>query len=380
MKHWISGLLALLCAAALTGCAGTTQTESETSQTDSPVAGKKVAYIMQMAPSDIFQTWSQSAQETAEALGMEYDAFFCGGSDEQWQDTVAQCAAEGYDGLLLSHGGEAYAYPFLQDLLEEYPDLEIVTFDTQFKDSDGQTQTLEGVTQFFQQDAQLAQQLLEYVCQELYPEKAEAGEPIQILKVWVGPGYLTPFDRRQEGYAAYEETDIIQTVETIGPSDLSDPEASMAEVTAATLAKYQPGEIDAIWCCYDLYANGVYTALTEGGYDIPLVSADICDADIEKMAMEGSPWKACATTNWSYNGEFGMRVLALELSGDVDAIIDPMTGEPSAWLELPATVITQEMVSADGISVSNLDTVAGASYTDRSWMPTADWMSAILKD
>lgn len=380
MKHWISGLLALLCAAALTGCAGTTQTESETSQTDSPVAGKKVAYILQMTPSDIFQTWSQSAQETAEALGMEYDAFFCDGSDEQWQDTVAQCAAEGYDGLLLSHGGEAYAYPFLQDLLEEYPDMEIVTFDTQFKDSDGQTQTLEGVTQFFQQDAQLAQQLLEYVCQELYPEKAEAGEPIQILKVWVGPGYLTPFDRRQEGYAAYEETDIIQTVETIGPSDLSDPEASMAEVTAATLAKYQPGEIDAIWCCYDLYANGVYTALTEGGYDIPLVSADICDADIEKMATEGSPWKACATTNWSYNGEFGMRVLALELSGDVDAIIDPMTGEPSAWLELPATVITQEMVSADGISVSNLDTVAGASYTDRSWMPTADWMSAILKD
>lgn len=380
MKHWISGLLALLCAAALTGCAGTTQTESETSQTDSPVAGKKVAYIMQMAPSDIFQTWSQSAQETAEALGMEYDAFFCDGSDEQWQDTVAQCAAEGYDGLLLSHGGEAYAYPFLQDLLEEYPDLEIVTFDTQFKDSDGQTQTLEGVTQFFQQDAQLAQQLLEYVCQELYPEKAEAGEPIQILKVWVGPGYLTPFDRRQEGYAAFEEAGLIQTVETIGPSDLSDPEASMAEVTAATLAKYQPGEIDAIWCCYDLYANGVYTALTEGGYDIPLVSADICDADIEKMAAEGSPWKACATTNWSYNGEFGMRVLALELSGDVDAIIDPMTGEPSAWLELPATVITQEMVSAGGISVSNLDTVAGASYTDRSWMPTADWMSAILKD
>lgn len=380
MKHWISGLLALLCAAALTGCAGTAQTESETSQTDSPVAGKKVAYIMQMAPSDIFQTWSQSAQETAEALGMEYDAFFCDGSDEQWQDTVAQCAAEGYDGLLLSHGGEAYAYPFLQDLLEEYPDLEIVTFDTQFKDSDGQTQTLEGVTQFFQQDAQLAQQLLEYVCQELYPEKAEAGEPIQILKVWVGPGYLTPFDRRQEGYAAFEEAGLIQTVETIGPSDLSDPEASMAEVTAATLAKYQPGEIDAIWCCYDLYANGVYTALTEGGYDIPLVSADICDADIEKMAAEGSPWKACATTNWSYNGEFGMRVLALELSGDTDAIIDPMTGEPSAWLELPATVITQEMVSAGGISVSNLDTVAGASYTDRSWMPTADWMSAILGD
>ncbi|MBM6829577.1 substrate-binding domain-containing protein [Anaerotignum lactatifermentans] len=380
MKRWISGIFALLCVFAFTGCSGTTTSETEPSAVEAPTSGKKVAYIMQMAPSDIFQTWSQSAQETAEGLGMEYDAFFCDGSDEQWQETVAQCAADGYDGLLLSHGGESYAYSFLTDLMADYPDLKIVTFDTQFKDSDGQTQTLEGVTQFFQQDTQLAQQLLEYVCQELYPEKTEAGEPVQILKVWEGPGYLTPFDRRQEGYAAYEEAGLIQTVETIAPSDLSNPEASMAEVTAATLAKYQPGDIDAIWCCYDLYANGVYTALTEGGYDIPLVSADLCDGDIEKMAAEGSPWKACATTNWSYNGEFGMRVLALELSGDLDAIIDPMTGEPSNWLELPATVITQDMVSGGDITMENLDTVAGEAYTDRSWMPTTDWMAALLGD
>ena len=107
---------------------------------------------------------------------------------------------------------------------------------------------------------------------------------------------------------------------------------------------------------------------------------DICDGDIEKMAAEGSPWKACATTNWNYNGEFGMRVLALELSGDYDAIIDPMTGETASWLELPTTVVTQDMVSGGGINVTNLDTVAGDSYTDRSWMPTTDWMAELLGD
>ena len=380
MKHWKAVCCALLCAALLSGCGGTAQPDSSSDVVDSPVAGKKVAYIMQMAPSDIFQMWNQSAQETAEGLGMTYDAFFCGGSDAQWQDTVEQCAAAGYDGLLLSHGGQNYAYTFLKDLLERYPELKIATFDTQFKDSAGQTQTLEGVTQFFQQDAQFAELLLEYVCEELYPEKSAAGEPVNILKVWVGPNFLSPFDRRQVGYAAYEEAGLIRTVETIGPSDFSNAEASMADITAAALAKYQPGEIDAIWCCYDLYASGVYTALTQGGYDIPMVSVDICNADIEKMAREGSPWKACATTNWDYNGEFGMRVLALELAGDYEAIVDPMTGETASWLELPTTVVTQDMVSGGGINVTNLDTVAGASYTDRSWMPTADWMAELLGD
>lgn len=380
MKRLLAGFCALLCAISLVGCGSAAKPGATAANVDSPVAGKKVAYIMQMAPSDIFQMWSQSAQKTAEGLGMEYDAFFCGGSDAQWQDTISQCAAAGYDGLLLSHGGQNYAYTFLKDLLEQYPDLKLVTFDTQFKDSSGQTQTLDGVTQFFQQDAQFAQLLLEYVCQELYPDKVAAGEPVNILKVWVGPNFLSPFDRRQEGYAAYEDDGLIRTVETIGPSDFSNAEASMADITAATLAKYQSGEIDAIWCCYDLYASGVYTALTQGGYEIPMVSVDICNADIEKMARENSPWKACATTNWNYNGEFGMRVLALELSGDYDAIIDPMTGECASWLELPTTVVTQDMVSGGGINVTNLDTVAGDSYTDRSWMPTTDWMEQLLGD
>ena len=42
--------------------------------------------------------------------------------------------------------------------------------------------------------------------------------------------------------------------------------------------------------------------------------------------------------------------------------------------------MTQDMVSGGGINVTNLDTVAGDSYTDRSWMPTTDWMAELLED
>lgn len=371
---------ALLTAAVLScsfvGCA---ETDVELSSDDSsPVAGKKVAYIMQMASSDIFDMWADAAEKTAEGLGMEFQAFFCDGSDEKWQDIARQCAADGYDGLLLSHGGQSYAYTFLCELTEQYPELKIVTFDTLFEDSNGQAQKIEGVTQFFQQDSQLAELLLDYICNTLYADKTAAGEPINILKVWEGPQFLSAFDRRQEGYTHYEEQGLIRTVETIGPSDHSNAASSIAGVMVDALAGYEEGEIDAIWCCYDLYASGVYDALKKANLDIPMVSVDICNADIEKMAEEGSPWKACATTNWSYNGEFGIRVLALELAGEYDRILDPMTGEASDWLELPASLVTQEMVSAGNVDITNLETVAGTSYSDRSWIPTTSWMTRLL--
>ena len=376
MKKRFALLMAAIVLFSTAGC-----TPNDTSSSDSsPVEGKKIAYVMQMASSDIFQMWADAAQQTAEDLGMEFDAFFCDGSDTQWQETVTQCAADGCDGLLLSHAGQDYAYSFLTDLLQQYPDLKIVTFDTLFQDDSGQTQKIEGVTQFFQQDVQLSELLVDYICNTLYPDKITAGEPVNILKIWVGPDFLSSFDRRQEGYETYEQQGLIRTVDTIGPADYSDAESSMADVAAAALAQYETGEIDAVWCCYDLYARGMYTALTQGGYQIPMVSVDICNADIEKMAAQDSPWKACATTNWTYNGEFGIRVLALELADEYDKIIDPMTGETSDWLELPAYLVTQEMVSAGGIDVTNLDTVAGSQYSDRSWMPTTNWMAALLGD
>lgn len=380
MKKILILCLTFIISLSMAGCVNSDNTKTDNSAIDSPVSGKKVAYIMQMAPSDIFQMWSKAAEETAEGLGMEFNAFFCGGSDATWQDTISQCAASGYDGLLLSHGGQNYSYTFLTDLKQKYPDLKIVTFDTLFKDSGGNTQQIDGVTQFFQQDARFSELLLDYICNTLYPEKTAAGTPVNILKVWVGPGFLSPFDRREEGYKKYEQQGLIKTVETIGPSDFNNAEASMADVTTAVLAKYKKGDIDAVWCCYDLYASGVYNALTQGGYDIPMVSVDICNADIEKMAREGSPWKACATTNWYYNGEFGMRVLALELAEEYDKIIDPLTGEVSNWLEIPANIVTQEMVSGKDVNVTNLDLVAGGSYSDRSWMPTTSWMKELLGD
>ena len=61
---------------------------------------------------------------------------------------------------MVSHGNQDGSYVFLKEITEQYPDLKIVTFDTQFY-ADGEYKKLEGVTQMFQQDDSLVTVLLD---------------------------------------------------------------------------------------------------------------------------------------------------------------------------------------------------------------------------
>ena len=366
-------MAAILIAACLTGC-------SQKNNSKSPVEGKKVAYIMYMSSSPIFELWSESFTETAEDLGMEADTFFCGDSDEEWKDRILQCAKDGYDGLLVSHGRVDYAWEFLTDVLEEYPGLKIATFDTSFRDKDGETKTIDGVVQLFQRDSGLAADLVEEIL-AMYPDKAAKNEPVNILQVQE-ENYIIAFDRRQAGYQRYETAGRIRTLGRMAPEDHLDPVSSMREAAEDMIGTYKDGEIDAIWCCYDAYARGVYQALRELDSDIPMVSVDICDEDIQLMA-EGKNWKACATTNWTLNGEFACRVLALEMAGQYDDIKAASSYDESLgmWMEIPSVVVTQEQVmSGQDITVKNLSDVAEDAYTDRSFMPSCGWMDLALED
>lgn len=364
-------LTVVLAAACLAGCSP---------KKNNPVEGKKVAYIMYMSSSSIFELWSDSFTKTAEALGMEADTFFCEDSDEEWKNRILQCAKDGYDGLLVSHGGVDYAWEFLTEVLDKYPNLKIATFDTSFRDENGNTKTVDGVVQLFQQDSGLAAVLVEEIL-SMYREKAAKKEPVNILQVQE-EDYIIAFDRRQVGYQLYEAVGQIRTLEQMAPEDHLNPVSSMQEVAKKTIEKYNEGEIDAIWCCYDAYARGVYQALRELDSDIPMVSVDICDEDIQFMA-EGKNWKACATTNWTLNGEFACRVLALEMAGQYDDIkaASSYYESPGMWMEIPSVVVTQEQVmSGQNITVKNLSDVAEDAYTDRSFMPSCDWMDSALKD
>ncbi len=381
MKKMLGLLLALalvisLCACAITKPNATTnapqgsQTGAPTKATDGdqqstdapPLKGKRIAYILNVVSTDIFQLAANGAKSTAEALGATVDVYFTDTDNVRFQDTVSACANQGYDAMFLSHGNQETAYDLVTGLVEK--GIKVVCFDTQFVDASGNNTTIEGVTQMFQDDQGMAAMLLEYIL-GMYPEKVAAGEPVKILKIWRGPG-ISPFDRRQEAYLEYEKSGKIETIEVLAPSDPKNGESSMTDVMASALPKYAVGDIDALWCCYDAYGRGAYVALSEAGRtDIPMVSVDISNQDINYM-MDGSEvWRACATVDFTTIGQQGIRILAMKLMGE----------ETEDVYNLTPSMVTYDQLTPNS-NVTNLgDTIEGYGVnTDH----ISDWMKPYL--
>ena len=367
MKKIVALVLALMLALSMLTVA--------TAETANPVAGKKVAYIMLLPSATIFQMWKDSCADLCAALDVEFDFYFCDGDFNRWMDTINTCAAAGYDGLLVSHGNQDGSYVFLKELTEKYPELKLVCFDTQFY-TDGEYQKIEGVTQLFQQDKSLVTVLLDEMI-------AKFGEGVRLVKVWRGPNYNSPFDRREVGWQEYEAAGKIVTVGEIQP--LQDSVDSANSVTAAYLQSLNREDVDGVIAYYDLYGQGVYNAIFENanfngeaGEALPMASVDIDQVDVTNMQTRPDIWYAAGTTDWTLNGEIAMRLLMLELAGEYDKIYDPATGEYGVdVVENPGSAILASALKEDS-TVENLGEIAGETYGNLSYLSVADWMPADL--
>lgn len=344
---------------------------ADAAATENPVAGKKVAYIMLLPSATIFQMWKDSCASLCEALDVKFDFFFCDGDFNKWQDTIRTCASAGYDGLLVSHGNQDGSYVFLKEITEQYPDMKIVTFDTQFY-TDGQFQKLPGVTQMFQQDKSLVTVLLDQMVEKY-------GEGVRLIKVWRGPNYNSPFDRREVGWQEYEAAGKIVTVGEVQP--LQDSVDSANTVTAAYLQGVNRADVDGVIAYYDLYGQGVYNAIAENdnfngknGDALPMASVDIDPVDVTNMQTRPDIWTAAGTTDWTMNGEIGMRILMLQLADEYDKIYDPATQKMGVDLvEVPGTAIKADALKSDS-TVENLGSIAGDTYGNLDYLSETDWM------
>lgn len=353
-----------------------TAATSVTVNTDNPVAGKKVAYIMLLPSATIFQMWKDSCANLCKAMGVDFDFFFCDGDFNKWQDTIRTCAEAGYDGLVVSHGNQDGSYVFLKEIHDSYPDMKIVTFDTQFY-TDGEYQKIDGVTQMFQQDKSLVTVLLDSMI-EAKKEKGEDG-PVRLIKVWRGPNYNSPFDRREVGWEEYEKAGKIETVGEVQP--LEDSVDSANTVTAAYLQTVNRDDVDGIISFYDLYGQGVYNAILENdnmngnnGDALSMASVDIDNVDVTNMQTRPDIWTAAGTTDWTMNGEIAMRILFLEMADDYDDIYDPATGKKGVdVVEVPGTAILAKNLKSDS-TVENLGDIAGETYGNLDYLSEASWM------
>lgn len=342
-----------------------------TTESANPVAGKKVAYVMLLPSATIFQMWKDSCDNLCKKLDVQFDFFFCDGDFNKWQDTIRTCASAGYDGLLVSHGNQDGSYVFLKEITETYPNMKIVAFDTQFY-TDGAYQKIEGVTQMFQQDQSLVTVLLDQMIEKY-------GEGVRLIKVWRGPNYNSPFDRREVGWQEYEKAGKIKTVGEVQP--LQDTSDSSNTVTAAYLQSLKREDVDGIIAYYDLYGQGVYNAITENsnfngsnGDALPMASVDIDPVDVTNMQTRPDIWTAAGTTDWTMNGEIGMRILLLQIAGEYDKIFDPATGKMGVdVVEVPGTAIKASELKPTS-TVENLGEIAGETYGNLDYLSESEWM------
>ena len=350
------------------------QAPADQGATENPVKGKKVAYIMQLPSATIFQMWKDSCAKLTAALDVDFEFFFCDGDFNKWQDTIRTCASAGYDGLLVSHGNQDGSYVFLKEIKEQYPDLKIVTFDTQFY-TDGEYKKLDGVTQLFQQDKSLVTVLLDQMIKDKEARKEEG--PVRLIKVWRGPNFNSPFDRREVGWKEYEDAGKIKTVGEVQP--LQDTMDSANTVTAAYLQSIKREDVDGIIAYYDLYGQGVYKAISEnaamsGDNPLPMASVDIDPVDITNMHTRPDIWTAAGTTDWTLNGEIGMRLLLLEIAGEYDKIYDPATQKSGVdVVEIPGTAILASNLKPES-TIENLGEIAGETYGNLDYLSETSWM------
>ena len=354
---------------------GETTQSAAVADATNPVAGKKVAYIMLLPSATIFQMWKDSCNDLCTKLDVKFDFFFCDGDFNKWQDTIRTCASAGYDGILVSHGNQDGSYVFLKEIKDQYPKLEIVAFDTQFY-ADGEYKKIEGVTQMFQQDQSLVTVLLDQMVEKY-------GEGVRLIKVWRGPNYNSPFDRREVGWKEYEEAGKIVTVGEVQP--LQDSVDSSNTVTAAYLQSLKREDVDGIIAYYDLYGQGVYNAIIENdnfngkkGAPLSMASVDIDPVDITNMQTKPEIWTAAGTTDWTLNGEIAMRLLLLQMAGETDKIYDPASKKMGVdVVEVPGSAILASSLKENS-TVENLGEIAGETYGNLDYLSETDWMPKTL--
>lgn len=300
---------------------------------DGVQGGVKIAIIRNLPSDDHTKQFLDGARQEGESFGFEVDTMISDNNDAKFQELVAQVIQQDYDGLIISHGKADYSYNMIKPAIDK--GMKVVTFDT-VAEKDGEK--LEGVTETFQDDHKLAELSLD--------EIASLGDKPRVIKVWFGPG-VPPLDSRQEIYKQYEDAGKIETLETVGPTNMQDVQGDVANKMNAILAKYPEGTVDAVWGSWDEMAKGAYKAMKDNKRDdIKLISIDVSNQDINLMREENSNWLATAAVDPYLIGQMNMRLLAKKLAGE----------ETPENYNLEARLVKQSDLK-EGTTMFNLDEI-----------------------
>ena len=312
------------------------------------VKGKRIAVIRNLGTDDHTKQFIDGAKKEGSKLGLKVDTFLSNGNDAKFKQLVDQAVLKKYDGIILSHGKEDYSYELVKKVSDA--GIKVVTFDTK---SDKAGKVIKNVVATSQDDHELAKLSLD----ELVKGKKQ---PVKVLKLWVGPGFL-PLDRREEIFKQYVSDGKIKVIDTIGPTNFDDVSGDVKKKTLATLSKYDEKAIDAVWGSWDEMTKGAYLAFKEKKRTTPIYSIDISNQDINFIKSKNSNWKSTASVNPKIIGITDVRLLAKQLNNEK---------VPSTYLFKPVQIKQSQL--KENTTMENLSSSV-KSFGDTGLFKS-DWM------
>lgn len=312
---------------------------------DEPV---RIALVQNSGAGDYFQQWTSGARLQAEALGIEMQVYDAQADNARQATDMEVAIGSGVDGIIVDHGQSDTMCPLINDALAA--DLPVVIYDVEI------TECAPEAVETAQSDADLATLILDKMAEDLGADQTVG---------YVNVLGIAPLDRR---HAVWEEVAAEQGWDQqffVGEFTNSVATDNARLVDAALKAN---PDVAGIFAPYDELTKGAVSAVRSNGLEdsIRVYGVDISTADIEIMVEEGSPWVATATTDPSAIGAAVVRVMALELAGEVE----------EREVVFPGTLVTQDFLREENIT--NLEGLREAlpelSMTDAA---TADWIPTV---
>lgn len=319
---------------------------------DNPI---KIAAIRNLSADDGTKLLLSTMTDIGKSWGWTVDTFITNNDDLKLQETVAQCAQKDYDAIFISHGKSEYSYDMIKPLVDA--GIEIVTFDTVANDANGNP--IPGVTSIAQDDYAMADLTLSRILEE-----GNGTDPVKILKLWYGPGGAPALDRRNVTYEEYEAEKKIETVVTIGPTNMEDVMGDTYQKTVAALNLHTAGSIDVAWGSWDELAKGGLQAILEANRnEIKLVTVDVSDVDLNLMREHPDIFLAACGCDQSLPGVAAMRIIAYKLA-NLDT--------PDTY-EIPVSLVRVEDLKPD-------TTIATLGDTVENWGVLPDFIAPWMEE
>ncbi|CAM3776429.1 sugar ABC transporter substrate-binding protein [Cohnella lubricantis] len=297
IKKRIGAVLALSLALvlALTACGSKNNTASKV---DNPLAGKKIALVMQFNQGTFSAQYIDGVKKQAAKFGGEVTVFASENDLSKMASNLDAAINQKFDGILIDHGNTDALGAGVEKA--KAAGIPVVAFDAALG--------IDGVTDLSQNDQKMAEQTLEQLAKD-------AGGKGNIVKVWVAG--FAPMERRQESYAAFQQQyPDIKEITSFG--DASNPQLDAQTKMEAILKQYpEKGSITAVWAAWDEFAKGAANAIKQAGRDeIKVYGIDMSDEDLTMIQDPTSPWIASAAVDPTTIGTVQVRYLYQALHGD----------------------------------------------------------------